>query len=147
LSEKQDEAGIESASKTAESEPKNKAVKMSVEQAFAENEALRKEIKNQAEVIEELTAKLAEANNVLEGQEKARIISDIMPRSSFKVDQLVGKSTEELKSIRDTLTFAMLPNVNSVRFGVGAANLSDREKGLTVGDISWPTAQRRKEAD
>ena len=91
MSEKQDEAGIESASKTAESEPKNKAVKMSVEQAFAENEALRKEIKNQAEVIEELTAKLAEANNVLEGQEKARIISDIMPRSSFKVDQLVGQ--------------------------------------------------------
>ncbi len=80
----------------------------------------------------------------LEGQERARLISEIMPRSSFKLDELTAKSTEDLKSIRATLDFAMPPKANSVRFGVPAADLSDRERGLTVGDLSVVTAKKRK---
>jgi hypothetical protein len=49
-----------------------------------------------------------------------------------------------LKNIRATLDQAMPPRLNSVRFGVRGADLSDREKGLTVGDLSIVTAARRK---
>jgi len=91
-----------------------------------------------------LTAQLQEANDVLESQEKQRLVSEILPRSSFKTDELAGKTVEELKSIRATLDQAKLPKVNSVRFGVMAADVSDRAMGLTVGDLSVVTAEKRK---
>ncbi len=125
---------------------KNKTAKMTMDQAFAEIESLRKERQDQATLIVDLTKQLDEANKVLEGQEKARLIGEIMPRSRFKVDELAAKSVDDLKNIRGTLDQAMLPRVNSVRFGVHSADLSDREKGLTVGDLSVVTAKRRKEA-
>ena len=126
---------------------KNKVAKMSLDQAYAEIESLRRVIAEKDPVIADLTRQLDEANKVLESQEKGRLIGEILPRSSFKMDELVGKSAEELKQIRSTLSFAMPPKVNSVRFGVHGANLSDREKGLSVGDLSWETAQKRKAAN
>ncbi len=60
------------------------------------------------------------------------------------MDDLVGKSVEDLKNISATLSHAMPPRINRVRFGVVSADLSDREKGLTVGDISVVTAAKRK---
>jgi hypothetical protein len=119
---------------------------MSVDQAYAEIENLRRVIAEKDPLIADLTRQLDEANKVLESQEKARLIGEIMPRSNFKMDDLVGKNAEELKQIRATLNFAMPPKVNSVRFGVHGADLSDRERGLTVGDLSWETAQKRKAA-
>ncbi len=122
---------------------KNKAAKMSVDQAYAEIENYRRVVTEKDSVISDLTTHLDEANKVLESQEKGRLIGEIMPRSTFKMEELVGKSAEELKSIRATLDSAVPPRVNSVRFGVHGADLSDREKGLTVGDMSWWTAQKR----
>jgi hypothetical protein len=123
---------------------KNKTAKMSIDQALAENVTLKTKLDEMKQMITDLTTQLKAANDVLEGQEKAKIIGEIMPRSNFKMDGLVGKSIEDLKNIRATLDQAMLPKVNSVRFGVLGADLSDREKGLTVGDLSFPTAQKRK---
>jgi hypothetical protein len=123
---------------------KNKTVKMSMDQAFARIDELERKGKADAALIADLTRQLDEANKVLEGQEKARLIGEILPRSSFKIDDLVSKSVEDLKNVRATLDQAMPPKVNSVRFGVQAADLSDREKGLTVGDMSFSTAQKRK---
>ena len=140
------QAGLGNPGGSPPADPKNKTAKMSVDQAYAEIERLRKENKDQAETITDLTTQLNEANKVLEGQEKGRLISEIIPRSSFKSDELWEKSTEELKSIRVTLDQAMPPRVNSVRFGVHGADLSDREKGLTVGDLSLVTAAKRKAA-
>ncbi len=122
---------------------KNKAAKMSVDQAYAEIENYRRVVTEKDSVISDLTTHLDEANRGLESQEKGRLIGEIMPRSTFKMEELVGKSAEELKSIRATLDSAVPPRVNSVRFGVHGADLSDREKGLTVGDMSWWTAQKR----
>ena len=85
-----------------------------------------------------------EANKVLDGQEKAKLISEILPRSSYKIDFLVNKTVDELKGIRNTLANAMPPKVNSVRFGVLGTDLSDREKGLTIGDLSVVTAAKRR---
>jgi hypothetical protein len=127
-------------------DPKNKTAKMSMDQAYGEIERLRKENKDLAETITDLTSQLNEANKVLESQEKGRLIGEILPRSSFKVDELANKSVEDLKNIRGTLDLAMPPRVNSVRFGVHGADLSDREKGLTVGDLSVVTAAKRKAA-
>ena len=119
---------------------------MSMDQAYAEIKILQKENKDQAIVIQDLTKQLEEANKVLEGQEKGRLIGEILPRSNFKVADLAGKSVDDLKNIRGTLDAAMPPRVNSVRFGVHGADLSDREKGLTVGDLSVVTAAKRKAA-
>jgi predicted ribosome quality control (RQC) complex YloA/Tae2 family protein len=127
-------------------EPKNKTAKMSMDQAYAEIQKLQKENKDLAETIADLTEHLNEANKVLESQEKGRLIGEILPRSSFKVDDLTGKSVDDLKNIRGTLDLAMPPRVNSVRFGVHGGDLSDREKGYTVGDISIVTAAKRKAA-
>jgi predicted ribosome quality control (RQC) complex YloA/Tae2 family protein len=125
-------------------EPKNKTAKMSMDQAFAEIQKLQKENKDLAETITDLTEQLNEANKVLESQEKGRLIGEILPRSSFKIDELTGKSVDDLKNIRGTLDLAMPPRVNSVRFGVHGGDLSDREKGYTVGDMSIVTAAKRK---
>jgi hypothetical protein len=62
------------------------------------------------------------------------------------MDDLVGKSVEDLKNINTTLSHAMPSRVNSVRYGVVGADVSDREKGLTVGDLSVVTAAKRKGA-
>jgi hypothetical protein len=123
---------------------KNKTAKMSMDQALAEVERLTKEGERKDSVISDLTTQLDEANKVLEGQQKAKLIGEILPRSNFKLDELTGKSPEDLQNIRATLDMAMPPKVNSVRFGVSAADLSDREKGLTVGDLSKVTAAKRK---
>ena len=123
---------------------KNKTVKELHDEALAQLEDSKRQMGEKDQLISDLTAQLKEVNDVLEGQEKAKLIGEILPRSSFNIDELVAKSIEELKSIRATLDQAKLPKVNSVRFGVSAADVSDREKGLTVGDLSWATAQKRK---
>lgn len=124
----------------------NKTAKMSMDQALAELEQLRKTVGEKDVMITDLTSQLEEANKVLEAQEKAKLIGEILPRSSFKMDELVSKTMDELNSIRATLDQARLPKVNSARFGVQNADVSDREQGLTVGDLSWVTAQKRKAA-
>jgi ribosome-binding factor A len=127
-------------------DPKNKTVKMSMDQAYAEIENFKRVVGEKDALISDLTKQLDEANKVLESQEKARLIGEILPRSKFKMDEIVGKSVDDLKNIRATLDQAMPPRVNSVRFGVHAGDISDREKGLTVGDRSVVTAMKRKEA-
>ena len=123
---------------------KNKTAKISMDEALAELEDSKRVMGEKDQLIADLTAQLKEANDVLEGQEKAKLIGEILPRSSFSMDMLVAKSIEDLKNIRATLDQARLPKVNSVRFGVSAADVSDREKGLTVGDLSIVTANKRK---
>jgi hypothetical protein len=127
---------------------KNKAAKMSMDQAYAEIENYKRVVGEKDSLISDLTKQLDEANKVLDGQERGRLIGEILPRvhDSITAADLAGKSTEELKSMRATLDVAMPPKVNSVRFGVHAADLSDREKGLTVGDMSVVTAAKRKGA-
>jgi hypothetical protein len=124
---------------------KNQTAKMTMDEAFARIKELEKENKDQAAIIGDLTSHLKEANDVLEGQKKGTLISDILAKSTFKLPDLAGKSVDDLKNIKMTLDSAMLPNINSVRIGVHSAELSDREKGLTIGDLSVVTAAQRKQ--
>lgn len=116
---------------------------MSMDQALAEVERLTKESERKDGIITDLTQQLDEANKVLEGQQKAKLIGEILPRSSFKLDELAGRSVEELQSVLATLDQAMPPKVHNARFGL---DLTDREKGLTIGDLSVVTAEKRKRA-
>jgi hypothetical protein len=124
----------------------NKIAKLSMDQVYAEIEKYKRIVGEKDSLITDLTQRLDEANKVLESQERGKLIGDILPRSSYRMDELVGKSAEELKQILSTLDMAAPPKVNSVRFGVAAADVSDRELGLTVGDMSWSTAQKRKDS-
>jgi hypothetical protein len=122
---------------------KNKTVKLSMDEALARIPPLEAEIKEKENLIADLTKQLDEANKLLESQEKAKLINDIIPISSYKINDLVSKSPEELKAIRLTLLAAMPPRVNSVAFGVLGSASDDRERGLTVGDLSVVTATKR----
>ncbi len=143
MSERKEESKNESVLNNAEPEPSN-LVKMSMDQAYAEIEKYKQLIPEKDSVIADLTHQLEEANKVLDAQVKGKLISEILPRTTLTNEQLWTRSVEELKTLREDLDVVVPPKVNSIRFGVGAANLSDKDKGLTVGDISWPTAQRRK---
>ncbi len=126
---------------------KNKTVKLSMDEALARIPALEDEISEKNNLIADLTKQLEEANKVLESQERAKLINDIIPMSSYKINDLIPKSIEELKAIRLTLSAAMPPKVNSVAFGVlGKSAAEDRSRGLTVGDLSVVTAAKRKSA-
>jgi len=115
-----------------------------MDQLLVENEQMRRVIAEKDSMIADLTKQLQEANNILEGQQKSKLINEILARSNFKMDDLMGKSIEDLQNIRATLEQAVYLKINSVRYGVVAADVSDRELGLTVGDLSIVTAQKRK---
>ena len=122
----------------------NKSVKMSMDQALAELEQARKSIGEKDSLIADLTNQLKDANEYINDERRGKKISEILARSDFKLDELVNKTDEELDSTRASLDHAVPPKMNSVRFGVMGADLSDREKGLTVGDLSVVSAQKRK---
>ena len=125
---------------------KNPTAKASMDQVYAENEELTRANVELTNKLTAVTTERDEANAILEKQVKNELISQIMARSNCKSDALWPLSIPELKVKRNTLDEAMPPRVNSVRFGVHGADLSDREKGLTVGDLSIVTAARRKAA-
>lgn len=146
---KKEDGGSDSGNGVAQAPPAgdgttNKTAKMSTDQVRAQNVELTQKVKEKDAMIMDLTKQLKEANDVLEGQERERLIGEILPRSNFKADELAAKTVEQLNDIRTTLDQAMLPKVNSVRMGVSGLGLSDRQKGLTVGDQSYATKMRRK---
>ena len=123
----------------------NKVAKISIDQALAENEALKRELQGKDGTIAELTQQLKAANDVLEAQAKAKLIGEILPRSSFTIEDLTGKCVEELQHIRVTLDQAKLPTYKNVRFGSPyVGDEGPREDGLTVGDLSVVTEAKRK---
>ena len=121
----------------------NKTAKISVDEAYATISHLEGDIAAKDRTITELTVQLDQANKVLEAQEKAKLIGDIMPKSNLKLHELVGLGLDELKAIQTTLNRAAATGYANVR-KMGADNkLSDRERGLTVGDLSVVTQKQR----
>lgn len=122
--------------------PTNPTAKASVDTAYAEVATLKATIQTQTDTITQLTTQLNEANKVLEAQEKSKLIGDIMPKSQYKLHELVGLGLDELKAIQTTLNRAAPTGYANVR-KLGS-DLSDRERGLTIGDCSVVT-QKLKE--
>ncbi len=122
----------------------NKTVKMILDQALAENESLKIKLDAALKINDALTGQLKTANDVLEAQEKARQIREILPRSTFTHEFLSAKTPEELSEIRATLDQAKLPSYKNIHFGLIGAD-EKQDEGLTVGDLSVVTAAKRKE--
>ena len=126
--------------------PKNSVMQMNLDEALGTIESQKQELDRVNGLNRDLTAQLEEVNKVLEGQEKSKLIADILPKSHFKVADLAGKSITDLKNIKVTLDQAMPPKVNSIRSGVKGADISDREKGLTIGDCCIINDRKHREA-
>ena len=121
----------------------NKTAKISIDAALAENEALKNELKAVKDTNDELTNQLKAANDVLEAQEKAKIIGEILPRSKFTIEDLKDKDIEELQHIRITLDQAKLPTFKNIRLGPVGADKS-KASNLTVGSL-FVLDEKRKE--
>ena len=124
----------------------NAIVTMTMDEAFATIKMQKAALEENKTLIRDLTHQLGQANSVLEAREKAEDIAWILPRSSLNQPELEALPLVEVKRIKNTLAFALPPKKNSVAFGA-LADLSDREKGLTVGDMSWERTHKRKEGN
>jgi len=124
------------------SDAENKTAQISIDQAMAENVALKKERDDLKSTITTLTAQLKAANDVLEGQTKAELIGKIVPRSRFTIEDLDKKSVDELKEICATLDQATLPTYKNIHFGSLGAD--EKDERLTIGDLSVVTEAKRK---
>jgi hypothetical protein len=125
---------------------RNKTVKLSMDEALAKIERLTTVGAEKDQLLADVTAQLKEANDFISGERKSKKINFLLAATNFKMDELVPKTDEELDSMITTVQQAKMPHVNSARFGVQGAGLSNAEKNLTVGDRSWATEQKRKAA-
>ena len=112
------------------------------EEALRENTQLRIKIKELKAERDGLAKQLTKANDVLEAQVRAKLEKEIKERSHFTDVHLVNMSLDELQATRDTLTHAKYPK-KSIRPGP-MGPVGDENEGLTVGDLSIVTAERRK---
>jgi len=112
------------------------------EEALRENTQLRAIIRELKNEREGLAKQLTKANDVLEAQVRARLEKEIRERSHFTDTHLAHMSLDELQTTRDTLTHAKYPK-KSIRPGP-MGPVGDENEGLTVGDLSVVTAERRK---
>ena len=87
--------------------PKNSVMQMNLDEALGTIESQKQELERVNGLNRDLTAQLEEVNKVLEGQEKSKLIADILPKSHFKVADLAGKSITDLKNIKSTLDQAI----------------------------------------
>lgn len=117
----------------------NVIAKIAYDQVLTEVNALKEEKKVLEKTIEELTDQLKAANDILEGQTRAKLYGEILPRSRYTVEDLNPKSLEELQRIKITLDQAKTATFKSIRFGSSDTDESE----LTVGDLSKNAPWRR----
>ena len=112
------------------------------EEAIRENELLRVKIRELQIDKASLEKQLKVANDVLEAQVRGKLVREIKSISHFTDVALDAMSLDELQDIRDTLTHAKHPKKQIKPGPMGP--VFEEDEGLTVGDISVVTAERRK---
>ena len=112
------------------------------EEALRENLQLREKIRELKTERDGLAKQLTKANDVLEAQVRVKLEKEIRDRSHFTDGHLSNMSLDELQTTRDTLIHAKYPKKQIKPGPLGP--VGDENEGLTVGDISIVTAQRRK---
>jgi hypothetical protein len=115
-------------------DPANPTAQKTTDQIVIENETLQLQIKEKNALIENLTNQLKAANDILEGQTKGKIIKEILPKSKFTKEDLDKKTIDELITIKQAVDSAT-PTHKNIHIGEMDTTLSDRERGLTVGDL------------
>lgn len=117
----------------ADSSPSsNVTAKIAYDEVLAELNALKEEKKVLQKTIKELTDQLKAANDILEGQTRAKLYGEILPRSKYTIEDLNPKSLEELQRTKITLDQAKTATFKSIRF----SSTDTDESELTVGDLS-----------
>ena len=114
------------------SKSQNLTAKIAYDEVLAEPNALKEEKKVLEKTVKELTDQLKAANDILEGQARAKLYGEILPRSKYTVEDLNPKSLEELQRIKITLDQAKTASFKSIRFG----STDTDESEFTVGDLS-----------
>ena len=94
-------------------------------------DTLEKENQALKERNAELEKDLKTANDVIEGDLKARLAADIMPNSNYTVEDLGNKSLDELKAIAGVLKQAKVGSYKGIR----VANKDALPHNLTVPDL------------
>ena len=110
----------------------NVTAKIAYDEVLAEPNALKEERKILRKTIKDLTDQLKAGNDILEGQARAKLYAEILPRSRYTIEDLNPKSLEELQQIKITLDQAKTASFKSIRFG--STDTDERE--FTVGDLS-----------
>lgn len=123
--------------------PTNATAKVSIDQALAELEEKKRELKAAKDTIVDLTEQLKAANDVLEAQAKAKLISEILPRSKFNVEDLSERPLDELEHIKLTLDQAKTPTYKNIHLGSVSAD-EQSDSGLTAHKNLRPAADQRK---
>lgn len=122
--------------------PIEKPAEKVAQEAIRENEQLRAKIRALQTEKGELAKQLATANDILEAQVRGNLEREIKQVSHLTDVKLASMSLDDLQRTRDTLLVAKHPR-KSIRPGPMGPAL-DEDEGLTVGDISVVTAERRK---
>ena len=75
----------------------------------AKNILLEKDIAEKAELIEELTKKLAQATVFIEDDHKKMLLAEIKPKVNIPDELLMLRTLEELTRMKETLDVARIP--------------------------------------
>jgi len=105
---------------------------ISIDQALTELETKKRELKVAQDTIIDLTTQLKAANDVLEAQEKAKLIGEILPRTDYTIEDLTKMSIDQLKEINGTLNRAKTGIFKNIRLGPMGTNEA-QAPNLTVG--------------
>lgn len=80
---------------------KNKTVEISVAEIQARLTLTENANKELQATVDELTSKLKDANDLIEGDTKSKLIADVERVTDFKLSELVGMDADRLRQIRD----------------------------------------------
>lgn len=112
----------------------NQTAQDTIQSVTAKLKVAEDAIKTKDGKITDLEEKLRQANDVIEGFERAPLISDIVNKSDIPIEELSKKTTAELRGMLATLNAAKAPSVKSVR-GQSTFDVENQTEGLTVGSL------------
>lgn len=94
-------------------EEKNALIEANVALVLAENKALKDEVVKKDALVADLTKRLSQATDLIENDSKARLISEIAPKTTTPKEILSKMSVEELKTTKSVLDRAVAPAFKS----------------------------------
>ena len=82
---------------------KNELIEANVALVLSENKSLMDELEKEKALVADLTKRLSQATDLIEEDSKARLISEIAPKTSVPKDMLARKTVADLKTMKETL--------------------------------------------
>jgi len=92
---------------------KESLIDVNVSLVRAENINLKKEMAGKDELIVKLTKELKQASDLIEDENRSRILAEIRPKVDVPDEYLTKKPLEELQAMKKTLDVARVPAFKS----------------------------------